>query len=167
MFITSNTFICAWLRLHSHQIWRCVAAFPFIINETPCGTAVMVVYGWYADDFGHRLVWHLKLRLLIPPLGNLTPVQHSELQDTTVIIMPNCHTTLPAFVEASDLVWMQPKADGGCYCQPCIHFCEKWGLRRVHVIQAPQSVKGSAAGSGWVHRVRSWSASLGFHIESD
>lgn len=143
MFITSNTFICAWIRLHSHQIWRRVAAFPFILNETHCGTAAMVVDGWYVDDFCHRFVWHLKLRLLIPPLGNLTPVQLSELQDTTVIIMPNCHATVPAFVAASDLSWMQSKADGGCYCQPCIHFVKSEGHAGFMLSRHPKVLRPS------------------------
>lgn len=135
----------------------CMNKVAFTPNLTPC-RSISINFKWdplwYSCDgrlwlICRRLlpqtVWHLKLRPLISPLGNLTPVQHSELQDMTcqnnaqLPHNPACFRCSVRFV--MNAAW-------GCYCQPCIHFCEKWGSRRVHVIQAPQSVKAKPRGQG-------------------
>lgn len=72
--------------------------FPFIVNETPCGTVARVTDA-SNNNFCCTLVRRLKLlsflvttvcitwRLPLACLCNLTPMKHSELQDPNFMLM--------------------------------------------------------------------------------
>lgn len=115
--------------------------FPFIFSGTPCGTTCLTfaadlysICGWthiYIFVFFSVFIRHIPCHAAAA--NHLTPLQHGELQDYTVMLMsccgnytrPRCHTiiTQSCLLSSRGRIWYKRSRNTACRTCPLTLDC--------------------------------------------